>query len=420
MLYIMRRVVITGLGAITPIGNNIDVFWESLCAGKSGVGKVSYFDLTGFTTQIAAEVRDFDPNAFLTRKDAVNMKTAKFIQYAIACALMARDDAELDLSKDDPYRVGVVIGSGIGGIAVIEEQHKILMERGPKRVSPHFITREIANMAPGQIAIYLGLMGPNFCQVTACASANHALGSAFRIIQNGEADVMFAGGTESAITPMSFAGFCSMKAMSTRNDKPERASRPFDRDRDGFVMGEGAGVVILESLDHAVRRDAHIYAEVAGCGMSCDAYHPAAPLPEGAGAARAILSAIEDAKLQPGDVDYVNAHSPSTPLGDKEEVAAIKQVFKENVSSLAVSSTKSMTGHLLGAAGAVEFIASTLAIHEGIIPPTINYENLDPNCGIDCVPNKARKADVRVAISNAFGFGGHNATLLMKRYSEDE
>jgi 3-oxoacyl-[acyl-carrier-protein] synthase II len=315
--------------------------------------------------------------------------------------------------------VGAVVGSGIGGIAVIEEQHKILLEKGPERVSPHFINHEIPNMAPGQIAIYLGLRGPNSCQVTACASANHCLGTAFRIIQNGEADVMFAGGTEAAITPVSFAGFCSMRAMSTRNDDPEHASRPFDKERDGFVMGEGAGIVILESLEHALNRGAPIYGELVGYGMSCDGYHSAAPLPDGAGAASAMSVAIADAKLNPEDVSYVNAHSPSTPLGDKGEVAAIKSVFKEHADSLPISSTKSMTGHLLGAAGAVEFVASTLAVYEGIMPPTINYENPDPDCDIDCVPNQARKAEVNVAISNAFGFGGHNATLVIKRYGDD-
>ena len=415
----MRRVVITGLGAITPIGNDKDTFWQSLCAGKNGVGELSHFDTTGFSSHIAAEVKGFDPSCFLTKKDATKMKTAKFIQFAIACALMAKEDAELDLSNDDPFRSGSVVGSGIGGIAVIEEQYRILLEKGPRRVSPHFVTHEIANMAPGQIAIYLGLRGPNFCQVTACATGNHCIGDAFRIIQTGGADVMFAGGTEAAITPLSFAGFCSMKAMSTRNHDPEHASRPFDKERDGFVMGEGAGIVVLESLDHAVRRDARIYAEMVGFGMSCDAYHPAAPLPDGTGAAKAMSNALADAKLRPEDIDYVNAHSPSTRLGDKGEVLGLKLFFKEHINSLAVSSTKSMTGHLLGAAGAVEFVASTLAIHEGILPPTINYENPDPDCDIDCIPNKARKAEVDAAISNAFGFGGHNATVAIKRYDDD-
>ena len=414
-----QRVVITGLGSITPIGNDKDSFWQSLCAGKNGVGKLSYFDLTGFNSNVAAEVKGFDPSPFLTKKDVIKMKTAKFIQFAIVCALMAKEDAKLDISNDDPYRVGSVVGSGIGGIAVIEEQHKLLLEKGPRRVSPHFVTHEIANMAPGQIAIYLGLKGPNSCLVTACASGNHCIGSAFRIIQRGEADVMFAGGSEAAITPLSFAGFCSMKAMSMRNDDPEHASRPFDKERDGFVMGEGAGIVVLESLEHAVRRGAHIYAELAGYGMSCDAYQTTAPLPDGSGAASAMSTAIADAGLSPEDIDYINAHSPSTPLGDKSEVMALKSVFKERVRSFPISSTKSMTGHLLGAAGAVEFIASTLALQEGIAPSTINYENPDPDCDIDCVPNKSRKVEINAALTNAFGFGGHNATLVIKKYKDD-
>jgi len=414
-----RRVVVTGLGAITPIGNNKDAFWQSLCAGENGVGELSQFDASKFSSRIAAEVKDFDPSLFLTKKDVIKMKTARFIQFAIASAIMAKEDAELDLTKDDPYRVGALVGSGIGGISVIEEQHKILMEKGPRRVSAYFVTHEIANMAPGQIAIYLGIRGPNLCSVTACATGNHCIGDAFRIIQRGEADVMFAGGSEAAITPLCFAGFCSMKALSIRNDDPEHASRPFDKNRDGFVMGEGAGIVILESLEHAIRRGAHIYAEVAGYGMSCDAYQTTAPLPDGAAAARAISVTLEDAKLGTGDIDYINAHSPSTQLGDKGEVAALKSVFKESIHSVPISSTKSMTGHLLGAAGAVEFIASTLTIHEGIIPPTINYENLDPDCDIDCTPNKARKAEVNAAITNAFGFGGHNAILAVKRYDDD-
>lgn len=414
----MRRVVITGLGAITPIGNDKDSFWRSLCAGKNGVGKLSYFDTTQFDTRIAAEVKGFDPALFLTKKDVIKMKTARFIQLAIASALMAKEDAKLDLSNEDPYRVGSVVGSGIGGIAVIEEQHKVLLEKGPGRVSPHFVTHEIANMAPGQIAIYLGIRGPNTCQVTACASGNHCIGSAFRIIQYGEADVMFTGGTEAAITPLSFAGFCAMKAMSTRNDDPEHASRPFDMERDGFVMGEGSGIVVLESLEHALHRGAHIYAELVGYGLSCDAYQTTAPLPDGSGAANAMLMAIKDAKLLPGDIDYINAHSPSTPLGDKGEVAAIKSVFNERAYSIPISSTKSMTGHLLGAAGAVEFIACVLTILEGIIPPTINYKNPDPECDIDCVPNEPRKDKVNVALTNAFGFGGHNATLTIKRYED--
>ena len=415
----MQRVVITGLGAITPIGNDKDTFWQSLCAGKNGVGMLTYFDTTDFATRIAAQVKNFDPVPFLTKKDIARMKTARFIQFAIACAMMAKEDAKLDLADDDPYRVGSVVGSGIGGIAIIEEQLRLLWSKGPRRVSPFFVTNEIANMAPGQIAIYLGIRGPNSCLVTACATGNHCIGNAFKIIQRGDADVMFAGGSESAITELCFAGFCSMKAMSIRNDDPEHASRPFDNERDGFVMGEGSGIVILESLEHALNRGAHIYAELAGYGMSSDAYHPAAPLPSGESAARAVLNAVEDAKLRPEDIDYVNAHSPATRLGDKGEITALKLVFKDRLKSVPISSTKSMTGHLLGAAGAIEFIATTLTVHEGTIPPTINYENLDPDCDIDCVPNKSREADVDVAITNAFGFGGHNATLLIKKYNDD-
>ncbi len=415
----MRRVVVTGLGAITPIGSGKDKFWQSLCEGKSGVGKLSYFDTTDFDSKIAAEVKDFDPASFLTKKDVNKMKTAKFIQFALASALMAKEDAQLDLSKCDPYRVGAIVGSGIGGIAVIEEQHSILLEKGPGRVSPYFVTLEIANMSAGQIAIYLGVRGPNSCVVTACATGNHCIGEAFRVIQRGEADVMFAGGTEAAITPLSFAGFCSMKAMSVRNDDPEHASRPFDKERDGFVMGEGAGIVVLEALEHALDRGCRIYAEVVGYGMTSDAYQTTAPLPLGEAAAQAMIISLKDAKLSPENISYVNAHSPSTPMGDAAEVAALKTVFKEHIHSLPISSTKSMTGHLLGAAGAVEFIASTLALYNGIIPPTINYEYPDPDCDIDCVPNKSRKADLYAVLSNAFGFGGHNATLVIKKFCDD-
>ena len=414
----MQRVVVTGMGAITPIGNDKDTFWQSLCTGKCGVAQLTYFDSSEFDCKIASEVKGFDPAPFLTKKDIVKFKTTKFIQYAIVSALMAKDDAGLDLSKDDPYRVGTVIGSGIGGIAGIEEQHSILLEKGPNRVSPHFVILEIANMSAGQIAIYLGVRGPNYCIVTACASGNHCIGEAFRIIQRGDADVMFAGGTESAITPLSFAGFCSMKAMSVRNDDPKHASRPFDKERDGFVMGEGAGVVVLESMEHAINRGACIYAELSGYGMTCDGYQTTAPLPSGDAAAQSMRSAITDAKLRPEDINYVNAHSPSTLLGDAAEVFALKSVFGDYIKSLPISSTKSMTGHLLGAAGAVEFIASAMAIHESIIPPTINYEYPDPDCDIDCVPNQMRRAEVNSVLTNAFGFGGNNATLVLKRFIE--
>jgi len=413
----MRRVVVTGMGAITPIGNDKDAFWQSLCSGKNGVSRLTYFDSSEFDCKIASEVKDFDPSPFLTRKDISKLKTARFIQYAISSAIMAKDDARLDISKEDPYNIGVLVGSGIGGIAVIEEQHKNLLGKGPGRVSPYFVTLEIANMSSGQIAIYLGIRGPNACIVTACATGNHCIGEAFKIIQRGDAEVMFAGGTEAAITPLSFAGFCSMKAMSVRNDDPEHASRPFDKERDGFVMGEGSGIVVLESLEHALERGARIYAEIVGYGLTSDAYQTTAPLSSGDAAARAMSMAIADAKLRPEDISYVNAHSPSTQLGDAAEVAALKLVFGEYIKSLPISSTKSMTGHLLGAAGAVEFIASSLAIHEDIIPPTINYENFDPDCDVDCVPDTIRKAVVNSVLSNAFGFG-HNATLVLKKYAE--
>ena len=415
----MQRVVITGMGAVTPIGNDKDTFWQSLCAGKSGVDRLTYFDATEFTTKIAAEVKGFDPKPFLTKKDIIKTRAARFIQFAVASALMAKEDAKLDMSVIDPYRAGAVVGSGIGGITVIEQQHEILLRKGPGRVSPHLVTLEIPNMAPGQIAIYLGLRGPNSCQVTACATGNLCIGDAFRIIQRGDADVMFAGGTEAAITPLPFAGFCAMKAMSTRNDEPTRASRPFDNERDGFIMGEGAGTVILESLEHALDRGARIYAELIGFGMSADAYQPTAPLPDGSGAAHAMSNAIADAKLHCEDIDYINAHGPSTRLGDKGEVAGIKSLFKDHANSIPISSTKSMTGHLLGAAGAVEFVATVLTIYEGTIPPTVNYEHPDPDCDVYCVPNKSVKADVNIAMTNAFGFGGHNASLIVRKYEDD-
>jgi 3-oxoacyl-[acyl-carrier-protein] synthase II len=416
----MRRVVVTGMGAITPIGNDKNTFWQSLCEGKCGISRLTYFDPTDFDCKISSEIKNFDPSLFLTKKDISKLKTARFIQFAIASAIMAKDDANLDISKYDPYRIGTIVGSGIGGIAVIEEQHRVLLEKGPNRVSPYFVTLEIANMSSGQIGIYLGIRGPNSCVVTACATGNHCIGDAFKIIQRGDADIMFAGGTEAAITPLSFAGFCSMKAMSKRNDDPEHASRPFDKERDGFVMGEGSGIVVLESMEHALNRGARIYAEIVGYGMTNDGYQATAPLPAGESAAKSMQLAIADAKLQLKDIDYVNAHSPSTPLGDAAECAALKSVFGEHIKSLPISSTKSMTGHLLGAAGAVEFIASAMAIYDGVIPPTINYKHPDPECDIDCVPNHPRKADVNAVLTNAFGFGGHNAALVLKKFIEKD
>ena len=410
----VERVVITGIGVVTPIGTGKDKFWDALAKGENGIDRVTKFDPTPFKSQIAGEVKDFDPLQFMSPRDA--RRFPNFIKYALASALMALEDAGIDLSKVDRSRAGVIVGSGIGGIEVMEEQHSVLLERGPRRVSPFFVPFEIINMAAGQIAIQLKLKGPNFAVVTACATSNHAIGEAFRLIQHGDADLILAGGSEAALTPLSFAGFCSMKAISTRNDDPKHASRPFDRERDGFVMAEGAGVLVLESLSHALKRNAKIYAELIGYGMSCDAFDMVHPDDEGEGAALSMLNAIRDAGISPQEVEYINAHGTSTPIGDPIETKAIKRVFGDYAYSLPVSSTKSMTGHMLGAAGAVELAACLLAIERGIIPPTINYEFPDPECDLDYVPNRARRKDVRIAMSNAFGFGGHNATLIVKKF----
>jgi len=409
-----RRVVITGVGVISPVGNDAQTFWASLLAGKSGIGPVTHFDASEFPTRIAGEVKDFDPSAFMDKKDV--KRTDRFVQFAIAATKMALEDARLKIEEQDPERVGVYIGSGIGGLATWEDQHRVLLEKGPRRVSPFLIPMMIANMAAGQVSIHFGLKGPNSAPITACATGTHAIGDAFKIIQRGEADVMVAGGTEATIRPLAFAGFCAAKAMSTRNDEPEKASRPFDKDRDGFVMGEGAGVLILEELEHAKRRGAPIIAEVIGYGMSADAFHLTQPDPDGDGAKRAMLAAIRDAGIRPEEVDYINAHGTSTELNDKVETQAIKAAFGEHAYKLAISSTKSMTGHMLGAAGAVEAIATALALRDQILPPTINYETPDPACDLDYVPNEARRVPVRVALSNSFGFGGHNATIALKRY----
>jgi 3-oxoacyl-[acyl-carrier-protein] synthase II len=408
------RVVITGLGAVTPVGNTAEEFWTALVQGKSGIGPITRFDSTGFPTRIAAEVKGFDALKFVDKKD--DRKLDLYLKYALACAVMAVEDAELDPAKEDGNRFGVLVGSGIGGISTLLESHKVLLDKGPDRVSPFFVPMLIINMASGLISMRFGARGPNSSVVTACATGNHAIGDAMRIIQRGEADVMIAGGAEAIIIPLTIAGFCQMKAMSTRNDEPARASRPFDADRDGFVCGEGGGLVVLESLEHAVRRDARIYAEVVGYGMTGDAHHMTAPDPEGDGAARAMAAALRDAALEPPAVGYINAHGTSTPYNDKFETIAIKRVFGEHAKRLPVSSTKSMTGHLLGAAGGIEAIATTLALHHGVLPPTINYEKPDPECDLDYVPNQARKQDVEVALSNAFGFGGTNATLAFRKY----
>jgi 3-oxoacyl-[acyl-carrier-protein] synthase II len=409
-----RRVVVTGLGAITPIGNTTDEFWEALRRGKSGIGPITKFDSTGYPTRIAGEVRGFDPLKFVDKKEARRLDP--FVQYAIASSVMAVEDSGLDLSKVDGTRFGVLVGSGIGGISTLLETHKVLLNKGPDRVSPFFIPMLIINMASGLISMRFGAKGPNSAIVTACATGNHAIGDAARIVQHGDADVMIAGGAEAIIVDLTFAGFCAMKAMSTRNDEPERASRPFDADRDGFVCGEGAGLMVLESLAHARARGARIYAEVIGYGMTGDAHHMTAPDPEGDGAARAMTAALRDAAIDPSAVQYINAHGTSTPYNDRFETIAIKRVFGEHARRLAVSSTKSMTGHLLGAAGGIEAIATALALRDGVLPPTINYDKPDPDCDLDYVPNQARKQAIDVAMSNAFGFGGTNATLLFRRY----
>lgn len=409
-----RRVVVTGLGAVTPLGIGVKEFWESLIAGKSGIDRITRFDPSDYSTQIAAEVKDFDPTKFIDKKEAKRMD--RFTQFSLAASKMALEDSGLDLDQEDRTRIGTLIGTGIGGMETLHDQYKTLFEKGPNRISPFFVPMMIANMAAGQTSITFGLQGPCSCVVTACATGTNAIGDAFKTIQRGGADVMFAGGTEAAISPAAVAGFCSMKAMSTRNDEPQKASRPFEKDRNGFIMGEGAGVLILEDLDHALARGARIYGEIVGYGSNADAYHITAPAPEGAQAAKCMAMALEDAGVQPNEVDYINAHGTSTPLNDKNETLGIMALFGEHAKKLAVSSTKSMTGHLLGAAGAIEAIASLLTINNSIIPPTINYDNPDPELQLDYVPNKAREATVKLALSNSFGFGGHNASILMKKY----
>ena len=410
-----RRVVITGLGVVAPNGNNVGEYWENLVAGKGGAGRVTHFDTDGFSSQVACEVKNFKPEKYIDRKALRRMDT--FVQYALAGAVMAMEDAGLKVGQDDldATRIGIIVGSGIGGIGVIEQQHALLLDKGPRRVTPLLIPMLISNMASGQLSIYFNAKGPNSCVVTACATAAHSIGDAYRVIERGDADVMIAGGTEAAITPLGFAGFCMMKALSTRNDDPEHASRPFDRERDGFVVGEGSGILILEEYDRAKKRGADIYAEIVGYGITADAYHITAPDPEGEGSTRAMKMAIEHAGLNPEDVDYINAHGTSTPLNDVAETIAIKNVFGDHAYKVAISSTKSMTGHLLGAAGGVESVAAVLTIRNGIIHPTINYEYPDPECDLDYVPNEARRADVKVAITNSFAFGGQNATLAFKR-----
>lgn len=412
----MERVVVTGLGVVSPVGLNVPDFWKSLCEGRSGVGKITKFDASSFDTRIAAELKGFNPENYMDRKDV--KRSDEFTQYAVAAATGCLQDSKLDLETTDKDRMGVIIGSGIGGIGTFENQHAILLEKGPSRVSPFFIPMMIGDMAAGQVSMKFLAKGPNFATVSACASGAHAIGEAFRILQKGDADIVIAGGSEATITPMAMAGFCSMKAMSTRNDEPERASRPFDKERDGFVMGEGAGIAVLETLKHALSRGARIYCEMAGYAATADAYHLTAPAPEGEGAARAMKLALVDAGVSPESVQYINAHGTSTPLNDKLETMAVKTVFGGHARKLALVSTKSMTGHLLGAAGGIEFAACVLSIRDSIIPPTINYEFPDEECDLDCVPNKAKEQEVTVAMSNSLGFGGHNVTLVMKKFEK--
>ncbi|MDO9211535.1 MAG: beta-ketoacyl-ACP synthase II [Deltaproteobacteria bacterium] len=409
-----RRVVITGLGMVSPLGIGVEKTWQALIQGKSGVVRITKFDPTGFDTQIAAEVKDFVPENFMEKKEIKRMDI--FIQYAMASAMMAMEDAQLPITPQNADRVGVVVGAGLGGLTTIESFHKILMEKGPGRISPFFIPALIVNEAPGQISIRFGAKGPNYSVVTACATGNHNIGDAWRMIQQGDADAIIAGGVEATITPLAVSGFNAMKALSTRNHEPEKASRPFDKDRDGFVMGEGCGIIILEEMNQALDRGAKIYAEIIGYGLNGDAYHITAPAPDGEGAARCMAMALKSAGISPEEVDYINAHGTSTDYNDLYETMAIKAVFKEHAKKLAVSSTKSMTGHLLGGAGGVEAIFTVLTIHRGVIPPTINYDTPDPECDLDYVPNVARMADVRVALSNSFGFGGTNAVLIFKKF----
>ena len=409
-----RRVVITGLGMVSPLGIGVEKTWQALVQGKSGVVRITKFDPTGFDTQIAAEVKDFVPENFMEKKEIKRMDI--FIQYAMASAMMAMEDAQLPITPQNADRVGVVVGAGLGGLTTIESFHKVLMEKGPGRISPFFIPALIVNEAPGQISIRFGAKGPNYSVVTACATGNHNIGDAWRMIQQGDADAIIAGGVEATITPLAVSGFNAMKALSTRNHEPEKASRPFDKGRDGFVMGEGCGIIILEEMNQALDRGAKIYAEIIGYGLNGDAYHITAPAPDGEGAARCMAMALKSAGISPEEVDYINAHGTSTDYNDLYETMAIKAVFKEHAKKLAVSSTKSMTGHLLGGAGGVEAIFTVLTIHRGVIPPTINYDTPDPECDLDYVPNVARMADVRVALSNSFGFGGTNAVLIFKKF----
>ena len=409
-----KKVVITGIGAITPIGIGKDVFWNNLISGKSGISKITLFDPSELETRIAGEVKDFDPLDYMDKTEA--RRNDRFTQFVIAASDEAMKDSGIDKDKIDIYRAGVIIGSGIGGLQTLLNQHNVYLQKGPKRVSPFLIPMMISNMASGVVSIRHGLKGPNMCVVSACASANHSIGESFKYIERGDADIMVCGGAEAPIVPLGVAGFINMKAVSSRNDEPEKASRPFDKGRDGFVISEGAAIIVLESEEHAKKRGAHIYAYISGYGASSDAYHIAAPEPTGVGAQKCMENAILDAGLNPEDVDYINAHGTSTPVGDKAEVLAIKHLFKDHAYQMKISSNKSMIGHLLGAAGGAETVATTLTVKDGIVPPTINLD--DPEFDLDFVPKKSVKADIRVALNNSFGFGGHNASLIITRYEE--
>lgn len=408
-----KRVVVTGMGVISALGHNVDDFWSNILAGRSGVDRVTLFEAKDYACQIGAEVRGWDPAQHMDPKEV--RRNDRYTHFGFCAAKQAVADAQLDMTKEDADRVGVIIGSGIGGMWTIEQQHKNLMERGPRKVSPFMIPALISNMASGLVAIELGARGPNFCVVSACATATHAIGESLRMIRGGEADVMVCGGAEAAITPLAYAGFCSMKAMSTNNDNPQKASRPFDAQRDGFIMGEGAGILVLESLEHALARGARIYCELSGYAATCDAFHITQPDPDGKGLSLAMSRALNDARLRPEEIDYINAHGTSTPYNDKFETLAIKKVFGDHARKVMISSTKSMTGHLLGAAGGIEAVVSIKTIQTGEVPPTINLENADPDCDLDYVPNVKRSASVRTVLSDNLGFGGQNAALVFRK-----
>ena len=412
--YSPKRVVVTGMGVVASLGHNVNDFWAGIIAGKCGIDKVTLFDAKDYSCQIGAEVRGWDPAQHMDPKEV--RRNDRYTHFGFCAAKQAIADAKLDMTKEDADRVGVIIGSGIGGMWTIENQHKVLMERGPRKVSPFMIPALISNMCGGLVAIELGARGPNFGVVSACSTATHAIGESLRMIRRGEADVMVCGGAEAAITPLAYAGFCSMKAMSTNNEAPQKSSRPFDANRDGFIMGEGSAILVIESLEHALARGAHIYAELAGYAATCDAYHITSPDPEGKGLSQSMIKSLADANLAPHQVDYINAHGTSTPYNDKFETIAIKKVFGDHARKVHISSTKSMTGHLLGAAGSIEAVISIKAIETGIVPPTINYETPDPDCDLDYTPNVKREARIDVVLTDNLGFGGHNAALVFRRH----